>query len=144
MLKINIGGVSEITLLTIEQAERLPKELLSCGEWWWLRSPGSNWDAIAGVNCDGSVDLAGVDGFTNFACVRPAFFVPDLNPKLGAKVQIGNHMCTVIEKDLVLADSVVCRDLFGLTPWDKSYLKKFLGSDEFKEMLTEVGCNTWQ
>ena len=41
--------ITEATLLTIEEARKLPKRLRRYDEWWWLKSPGlcSNYVAFA-------------------------------------------------------------------------------------------------
>lgn len=130
-------SVKEITLLTVEQAERLPLELLACGRWWWLRSPGDDPLYAAGVNYFGSVDYTGNFVDYDSVCVRPAFLISDLNSKLGTKVQIENCICTVIDKDLALADDVICEHRFDAksSSWESSELKAFIESDEFKRML---------
>lgn len=46
---------AKITLLTIEQAKKLHKDILARGKWWWLQSPGNYRDGTAGVRYDGGV-----------------------------------------------------------------------------------------
>ena len=151
---VSFNDVKEMTLLTTEQAERLPDELLSCGEWWWLRSPGSYHDCAAGVSLDGFINCNGYYVHYGGDCVRPAFVIPGLDSKIYDKVHIGGYrytldgnyiggcLCTVIDKDLVLADDVVCRHRFDLksNDWDKSELKGYINSNEFLKML-EGGKN---
>ena len=129
--------VKEITLLTIERAERLPRELLACGEWWWLRSPGSIQYDAAIVATDGSVYHGGDDVSNDLDCVRPAFVIPGLDSKIYDQVHVGGCVCTVVDKDLVLADDVVCYHRFDAksNDWNKSELKAFIESDEFKRMF---------
>ena len=141
--------IKEITLLTIEQAKRLPRELLACGEWWWLRSPGYIQDYAAYVYIDGSVYYRGDYVRNVVGCVRPAFVIPGLDSKIYDKVHIGGYrytldgdyiggcVCTVVDKDLVLADDVVCYHRFDAksNDWNKSELKAFIESDEFLKKL---------
>lgn len=146
---VSFNCIKEITLLTIEQAERLPRELLACGEWWWLRSPGSIQYDAAIVATDGSVYHGGDDVSNDLDCVRPAFVIPGLDSKIYDKVHIGGYrytfdgdyiggcVCTVVDKDLVLADDVVCYHRFDAksNDWNKSELKAFIESDEFLKKL---------
>ena len=146
---VSFNCIKEITLLTIEQAERLPRELLACGEWWWLRSPGYFQDIAADVSTDGSVLYLGYAVNNDSDCVRPAFVIPGLDSKIYDKVHIGGYrytldgdyiggcVCTVVDKDLVLADDVVCRHRFDAksNDWNKSELKAFIESDEFLKKL---------
>ena len=146
---VSFNCIKEITLLTIEQAERLPRELLACGEWWWLRSPGRNQLDAATVSSGGSVCYNGHIVTYGSDCVRPAFVIPGLDSKIYDKVHIGGYrytldgdyiggcVCTVVDKDLVLADDVVCYHRFDAksNDWNKSELKAFIESDEFLKKL---------
>ena len=134
---VSFNCIKEITLLTIEQAERLPRELLACGEWWWLRSPGYIQDYAAYVYIDGSVYYRGDYVRNVVGCVRPAFVIPGLDSKIYDQVHVGGCVCTVVDKDLVLADDVVCYHRFDAksNDWNKSELKAFIESDEFKRMF---------
>lgn len=51
----------KITLLRAEEAQNVPKSILNCGSWWWLRSPGHYSFYTAGVNSDGDIDIYGID-----------------------------------------------------------------------------------
>lgn len=53
--KFDIDEVEEITLLTIEQAKKLPNHILACGKDWWLRSPGYSQRYAAYVGYGGDV-----------------------------------------------------------------------------------------
>lgn len=134
---ISVESVKEITLLTTEQAERLPKEMLDCGEWWWIRSPGDNQYNAAGVNSYGSIYYNGSYVRCEGGCVRPVFIISNLGSKIGAKVRVGNCVCTVIDKDLAFADDVVCDYRFDgkSNNWDKSELKAFIEGDGFKSLI---------
>ena len=43
--------------------------------WWWLRTPGFKNLCAAGVGGTGHIDLAGLDVFDGFGCVRPALWL---------------------------------------------------------------------
>ena len=149
IVHVSFDKVKETTLLTKEQVERLPLELLACGRWWWLRSPGSYQYDAAIVRSDGSVNHYG--NYVNYddVCVRPAFVIPGLDSKIYDKVQLGGYrytlngdyiggcVCTVVDKDLLLADDVVCRHHFDAESnnWDKSELKAFIEGDGFKSLI---------
>lgn len=126
----------QITLLTLEQAEKLPEEILSCGDCWWLRSPGYNQDDAAYVGTGGGVYESG--DFVNYDhfAVRPAFEIANLNSEFGKRVYVGKLLCTVIDKDLVLADKAVCCYRFDIVSndWETSELKAFIESDELVEL----------
>ena len=53
--------VTEITLLTVEEARMLPEQIREYEDWWWLRSPGCFYSRVAGVRDDGSVYAGGAD-----------------------------------------------------------------------------------
>lgn len=134
---VSFNCIKEITLLTIEQAERLPRELRAREYWWWLRSPGYFQDDAACVSGGGSVYYLGDDVNDVGVCVRPAFVIPGLDSKIYDKVHVGECVCTVVDKDLVLADDVVCYHRFDTdsNDWDKSELKAFIESNEFAKIL---------
>lgn len=76
-----------IDLLTIEEAEKLPPEILQCKApkdfdgvvddeditcCWWLRSPGYESRTAAFVGLSGDVCVSGVDVNCDYSAVRPA------------------------------------------------------------------------
>jgi hypothetical protein len=46
--------------------------------WWWLRSPGSNQNLVAGVKSDGTIDGFGASVNSSSATIRPAMWI-DIN-----------------------------------------------------------------
>lgn len=134
---VSFNCIKEITLLTIEQAERLPRELRAREYWWWLRSPGYFQDYAACVSGGGSVYYYGCYVNDDYSGVRPAFVIPGLDSKIYDQVHVGGCVCTVVDKDLVLADDVVCYHRFDAksNDWNKSELKAFIESDEFLKKL---------
>lgn len=99
------------TLLTIEEAEKLTKETLSIGCWWWLRSPGGSGDGAASVFSDGSVYYNGFYVYFDFGAVRPALIISNLKSsdlKIGDRFQFGNRTFEIIS-----ADRALCTESIG-------------------------------
>lgn len=56
----NIGNaLTGATLLTLEQAEGLPKDMLKAGKRWWLKTPGYTNSTITCVFEEGTIDGLG-------------------------------------------------------------------------------------
>lgn len=122
----------KITLLTEEQAEKLPPKMLEKGAWWWLRSPDDFYCAtIADYN--GLMYYNSADVGNTRGGVVPVFEFPSLRAKIGDKVYVGKLRCTVIGENLALADKVVCEHCYDekSSDWETSELKAFIESDEF-------------
>lgn len=130
---------AKITLLTIEQTKKLPKNVLACGNWWWLRSPGRNQYNAARVGSVGGIFEYGYGVFNFNVGVRPAFKIANLSSEFGEKVYVGKLLCTVIDKDHVLADECVCEHRFDseINDWETSELKGFIESEAFARRYIE-------
>lgn len=124
---------TKITLLTTEQAKKLSENILACGKWWWLRSPGSVQSFAAFVYNDGGISEYGYPVEQDDIAVRPAFKIANLSSVFGEKVYVGKLLCTVIGKNLVLADECVCNHRFDSesNDWEASELKAFIKSEAF-------------
>lgn len=135
--KFEIDEIDEITLLSVEEAEKIPQSILSCGNWWWLRSPGHNRFLVVGVNCLGVVFKLGFAISFDCYAVRPAFKISSLESEIGKKITVNKTLCTVIDKGLVLADCSICKHRFDSKSnvWETSEIKAFIESDEFKAMI---------
>lgn len=135
--QFDISEVNEITLLSIEEAQKAPKAFRACGEWWWLRSPGYYQFSVANVNRDGDVYEHGLNVRNDIYAVRPAFRINNLKSKIGDKIMVGKTWCTVIDGGLVLADYPICEHRFDgkSINWETSELKAFIESNEFKAMI---------
>ena len=135
--KFNIDEVDEITLLTIEQAKKIPNHILRCSDWWWLRSPGFSQFNVAIVDDDGDVCEYGDDISNKSNAVRPVFRISNLKSEIGNKIMVGKTLCTVIDEELTLADYSICKHKFDEESknWETSELKGFINSDEFKTMI---------
>ena len=68
--------LDKIFLFSQEEAERIlpDPEQRSNGDWWWLRSPGSNLLSAMAVYADGSVYVPGIHIVSDRCGVRPALW----------------------------------------------------------------------
>lgn len=135
--KFDIDEVDEITLLSVEEAEKIPDSVRACGKWWWLRSLGDCQNYAAIVHYDGYVYRGGYDVDIDGRAVRPAFRINNLKSEIGEPVRVSKIWCTVIDKDLVLANHPICNHRFDekSNNWETSEIKAFINSDEFKAMI---------
>ena len=127
---IPTDDIKEITLLSIEEAEKLPQDILRCNDWWWLRSPGAHRsNYVAGVYSGGYVDVEGSHvNYDDFA-VRPVLKVSNLeslNLKIGDKVAcLGDRIWYYIGDDSILHCDYVGKCTFN----KKQKSNEFEGSD---------------
>ena len=137
-----LEDVSEITLLTVDEARKLSQYIRACGCWWWLRSPGYYQNYAAYVYYIGDVYEYGTNVNTDNGAVRPAFKISNLKSS-NRKVLVENLWCTVVDTDLVIADMPICKHRFdaNFNDWDKSELKAYINSDEFKRLIKEAGSD---
>lgn len=135
--QFDISEINEITLLSIQEAGKVPISILACGKWWWLRSPGYyEYTAISVLN-SGLIDENGRIVGAVSTPVRPAFRINNLESEIGSKIIVGKTWCTVVDEGLVLADNPICNHRFDKNSniWESSELKEFINSDEFKAMI---------
>ena len=134
----SVNEISEITLLSVEEWQKTEKikSVPRFTNQWWLRSPGYYSSYACGVNYVGYVYDYYYTDFTNVG-VRPAFKIPNLESGIGDKIFVCNTLCTVIDKDYVLSDTVICLHQFDekTNVYENSEIKRFIDSDEFKKML---------
>lgn len=138
MKKFNTERVNP-TLLTLEQAKNLPQWILNCGYSWWLRTPdmrpsNNGWEYVYEVFEKSTRNVLAVHCNSG---VRPAFEIDNLNADLYERVKVEEIYCTVIDKNLVLADDVICNCRFDnkSNDWLSSELKKYIESDNFLSLL---------
>ena len=134
----SVNEISEIALLSIEEwqkTEKIESVPRFTGR-WWLRSPCNYARYIYFVYFGGGV---GGDYGTYSADngVRPAFRIPNLESEIGSKIFVENTLCTVIDTDYALSDTVICLHRFDKKSnnYETSELKAFINSEEFKKML---------
>lgn len=136
--QFDISEVDEITLLSVEEAKKIPQSIRARGEWCWLRSPGFKQGYAAYIMYGGGViDVGHNVNYDNYA-VRPAFRINNLECEIGDKIMVGKTWCTVVDEGLALADCTIGDDhRFDKesNDWETSELKAFIESDEFKAMI---------
>ena len=105
--KINVEIV-DITLPSVEEAEKLPKSLRAIKAHWWLRSPGHSGLFAASVYDDGTIDDSGYYVLKSSG-VRPALLLNQASSDLaiGDTIVLAGHTWTVISDCMVLCDKVV-------------------------------------
>lgn len=102
--------VTGATLLTVEEAEQLPKSILNINHPWWLRSPGSDTNNAAYVDFFGDVYDYGACVDYDDCGVRPALNInlESSNLSIGDKFTFGDK-----EFDVVFKDKALCTDIIG-------------------------------
>ena len=106
-IDLNING---ITLLSTEEAIKLPINIRISEYPWWLRSPGEYDTYAAIVSVDGEdVFSDGISVDEEFG-VRPALKISNLescNLQIGDIIIMFNYTWTVISNNLILCDKIV-------------------------------------
>jgi hypothetical protein len=132
----NLPEIEGATLLTVEEAKELSKNISLAERNWWLRSPGGfdDWAAFV-FGDDGHVDDDGYFVYEEFG-VRPALRISNLESsdlQVGDKFIFGGQSWTIISDDKALCDdvmgeSVFCRDLCAkdANVYEASDVKKFV------------------
>lgn len=135
--QFEINEINKITLLSIEEAKKIPKPFRACHKQWWLQSPGICPFCVVYVNDMGDVMECGDFVFDIHFVVRPAFKINNLKSEIGDKIMVGKTWCTVIDENLVLADYPICEHKFDekSNDWENSELKAFMNSEEFISLL---------
>lgn len=124
--------IEDITLLSVEEAEKLPKEILSYSNWWWLRSPGDDSNRAAGVYDDGSILDGGCDVRLRDRAVRPAL-ITNLDSsnfkQYKSQIRFGNKNWLYIGDNMwLLNDEPLTRVAFNADPTKGN---KYEGSDVY-------------
>lgn len=125
--------VTGITLLSVEEAEKMPEKLCLIGDWWWLRSPGHYAYTTADVGGFGHVDTVGNNVDSSDFGIRPALKISNLeslNLAEGDEIEVADHTWTVIPGSMAL-----CNDIIGACAF-RAY-EQF--SDDGKTFLTHDG-----
>ena len=128
--------VTEVTLLSVDEAKRIPKRLLKNRDCWWLRSPGGRgYDAAFVFGDDGIV--GGLGNYVGFAFgVRPALRVRNLgsfNLPIESTVSINGHEYYVTSGDMLLSKEGIGECSFrdnwrapDANVYEKSDVKKYI------------------
>ena len=125
--KIDIE-ITDISLLTVEEAKQLPRSIRRYEDWWWLRSPGECQYHAAYVFRVGTLDVDGyvVSGVS--VCVRPAITVSNAIFEIGETIIIQGKKYVAISPNRVLYNDEVVHHRFDMTTndYDKSEIKKIV------------------
>lgn len=125
--------IKEITLLSIEEAERLPKTILglSSVDSWWLRSPGKENKDAAFVYPDGIIKSSGyIVSYTAYS-VRPALRISQFdfsNFKIGEIIECLQREWYYVGDDLILSKDIISHHCFNKNVYRKEP-NKFQGSN---------------
>lgn len=135
-------NVTSVDLLSIGETEKIPANILSYDNWWWLRSPGNNSYDATDVNNFGFAYDLGLSVSSSDGAVRPAFIIPNLkslNLPIGEEVLLGENQikCVVISDDKVLYNDEVIKSKFDdeSNNYEKSYIKNRVIDILFKDDL---------
>lgn len=139
--EIRCADVSEATgfdLLASEAWGKIKEEInvpVYAGE--WLLKPDKEFEEHFSL----PVVVSGGDVigyyFNNIFGIRPIIrFGEGIEFSAGEKIFLNNTLCTAVDSKTLLADSVVCFSSWGNNVYfDKSDIKTFLSSAEFKEVF---------
>ena len=136
--------ITEATLLTIEEARKLPEWLRRYDEWWWLKSPGCNSNYVTFVDDDGFVNSFGDYAFVD-NIVRPVLIISNFdssNLQIGDTFEFGDEKFEVISNDKAFCLGDIDYMEFRKDPdapdandYEKSDVKKYI--DVWFEKATE-------
>ena len=122
--------VTGITMLSINEAKLVDKNIRCVGDSWWLRSPGFFDFYAAYVDLDGFVYDIGRNVDHEYG-LRPALKIYNLessNLRIGDRFLLADEQWIVISKDKAL-----CNRIVGKTPfredWKASDAKNYEASD---------------
>ncbi len=107
--------ISEITLLSVNEAKALSREVRKTGSWWWLRLPGMDPNDAAFVNNCGEVITIGNCVISLYGGVRPALRFSNsesLNLVPGVSFEVGGERWTIIDDGLALCDRIIEKSVF--------------------------------
>ncbi len=134
--KLKITGA---TLLSTEEAERLPKHLRKYGHWWWLRSPGRMQKGAASVDGVGWVDFGGRFGSNDSDFVRPALKIKNLESsgfKTGDRFKFGES-----EFEIISDNAAFCCTDIGCYPFRKDW--KAEDANDYKKSDIKRYVEAW-
>lgn len=136
-ISIPQNDIKEITLLSVDEAEKIPKWILATGDWWWTRSPGfpssivpnNNSNGVVWVYIDGYVIEFGHNVNDDTLAVRPALRISNLpNLKIGDIVECLDMNWYYVGDDLILAVDSIGKHYFNYDK-NKPNANIFEGSD---------------
>lgn len=124
--------ILDITLLSIEEAKKLPERLREYEDWWWLRSSGISKYYAAYVDDDGSVSSRGLVVCGNYGSVRPALVI-NLNSssfKVGDCFIFANKEFEIISENMAFCKSDIGLSRFAevTNNYETSEIKKYINN----------------
>ena len=146
--------IKDIGLLTVEEAEKLPKDILKFSNWWWLSSPGVLNFSVAYVDDNGIANARGLAVYFIFS-VRPILICDNIDSfglKLGDKVSAFGKEWQYIGDDRILLygeplTEMEFRDADeqtpGLNDYEKSDVKKYLDDWLDRDVFNEYPISTY-
>ena len=129
------------TLLSIEEAEKLPLRLRKYNRWWWLRSPGYFSNFATGVSSGGSVDRHGYRVSSSIVAVRPALIIKNLkssNLKILDQFEFGGKIFEVISKD-----TSFCLEDIGIYTFRKNYKIEDNNANDYEKSDIKKFVDDW-
>lgn len=127
-----LPNIEKADLLTFDEAKKLPKSLLRCGKWWWLKTPGRRDGYTTTVLDDGSVDGTGLDVDAVGVIVRPVLRLTNLNDySVGKDFKFGGYWFRIVDECMAL-----CLDNLGFHSFDES-------SNNYEESLIKSFIDRW-
>ena len=108
--------ISEATLLTRKEAEKiLPERFLHYKDWWWLQSPGRKQGCAAFIGTFGAVRSDGKAVFYDDGYVRPALKIrinPASNATIGNRFIFGDVEFEIISDDIAFCVGDIGQSVF--------------------------------
>ena len=137
IIKNTLGfEITGATLLTIEEARKLPEILRKYDERWWLCSSGYNDSRATAVLDDGLVYSCSIFVDTFYIAVRPALIISNLESsglKIGDTFEFGDKEFEIVSSDKAFCLSDIGTSAFrndweapDANDYEKSDVKKFI------------------
>ena len=118
------------TLLSVDEARKLPLRLKQHNNWWWLRSPGFYGSHVAHVYCDGSIDVLGsYANYDNTVC--PALKITNLESsdlEIGDVFKFGDKEFEIISDTLAFCTTDIGKHKFDTysNNYGRSEIKQYV------------------
>lgn len=161
MRKITVHRIKEApaslitgaTLLSVEEAEKLPRRMRQDIGRWWLRSPGTNQFRVAGVIIDQAGAVKDVGVTDDRIKVRPALQLANLESSglmVGDRFRFGDEKFEVISDDIAFCVGYIGRHAFR-DDWEadnacfyeasdvRRYVEEWFNNALFQGIVTGIG-----
>ena len=130
--------IKKATLLSVEEATKIPTFMLKFPVAWWLRSKGDSSDKGVVVGSDGFIYRRGYEINSIFRAVRPALVLEAHDRSTGNTIHVGGHSFTIVLPHIALADESIGISCFDRTSndYESSEIKKKV--DEWFQTIISV------